>query len=238
LSGRNKDNGPAIIVMAKAPLPGTVKTRLSGAYSDVEIVALASAFLADTVAAAKLIGPHVFIAYSPEGGRSIIEPIAGGGVEWICQLGADLGERMYAAFAEAFEQGFTPLVIVGTDSPHMPTASYQAAMEILQGREADIVLGPADDGGFTLIGVSAPNPALFEGVLWSGPTVLKQTTENAERAGLQVRTIAPWYDVDTPEDLQRLRDDLLAVSAHAAQAPATSAWLRSHMPPSDWPPTS
>jgi len=216
---------PAIIVMAKAPLPGTVKTRLAGVYEDAEIAALAASFLADTVAAAKLVGPQVFVAYSPAGGQAIIEPIIGGGVEWIRQQGTDLGERMHAALDEAFEQGFAPLVMVGTDSPTLPPAAYQAALEILRGGKADVVLGPADDGGFYLIGVSAPQPALFHDVLWSGPTVLKQTKANSERAGLRLREVEPWYDIDTPEDLERLRADLLAHPDTAARAPETCRWL-------------
>lgn len=224
MSGRS-----AIIVMAKAPFPGTVKTRLAGAYDDAEIAALAASFLADTVAAAKLVGPQVFVAYSPEGGQSIMEPIVGEGVSWIRQQGTDLGERMHAVFAEAFEQGFAPLVMVGTDSPTLTPAAYQAALEILQGGTADVVLGPADDGGFYLIGVSAPQPALFNGVLWSGPTVLKQTEKNAECMGLRVREITPWYDVDTPEDLARLRADLSANPDTAARAPATCRWLNAHL---------
>ena len=228
---------PAIIVMAKAPLPGTVKTRLSGAYPNTEIVALASCFLADTVSAAKTVGPSVLLAYSPEGGQAviepIIEPIAGEGVLWICQQGANLGDRMQAALVQAAEWGFAPLVMVGTDSPNLPLAYYQSALEILRCGEADVVLGPAEDGGFYLIGVSAPSPGLFEGVVWSGPAVCQQTKENAERAGLRVRTIAPWYDIDTPEDLERLRGELLADPTGTARAPATCRWLRSHLLPSD-----
>ena len=231
MSGKNTDNGPAIIVMAKAPLTGTVKTRLSGTYDDSAIVALASSFLADTVSAAKLIGPRVFVAYSPEGGRSIMEPIVGEGVGWIRQQGVDLGERMHAAFTEAFMQGFAPLVMVGTDSPTLPLRSYQMALSLLQSGEVDVVLGSADDGGFYLIGVSAPKPALFGGVVWSGPTVFKQTEENAERAGLRVREIEPWYDIDTPEDLNRLRAELCGDPDGAANTPATFAWLRSHLSP-------
>ena len=235
MSGRNTDNGPAIIVMAKAPIPGTIKTRLCGAYADAEIVALASSFLADTVSAAKSVGPQIFVAYSPTGGQSIMETIVGEGVEWICQQGKDLGERMHGAFAEAFRQGFAPLVMVGTDSPTLPLESYQMALSLLQSGEADVVLGPADDGGFYLIGLSAPSPALFEGVLWSGPTVCEQTKANAERAGLRVREIESWYDIDTPEDLLRLRGELLADTASAARAPATCRWLRSHLSPPDTP---
>jgi len=232
---------PAILVMAKAPLPGTVKTRLSGAYPDAEIVALASCFLADTVSAAKQVGPSVLLAYSPEGGQAVIEPIiesiiepsAGDAVLWICQQGANLGDRMQAALIQAAKWGFAPLVMVGTDSPNLPLASYRAALETLRCGEAEVVLGPAEDGGFYLIGVSAPSPVLFEGVLWSGPAVCQQTRENAERAGLRVRTIAPWYDIDTPEDLERLRRDLLASPGGAVRAPATCRWLRSNLLPSD-----
>ncbi len=228
---------PAIIVMAKAPLPGTVKTRLSGAYPDAEIVALASCFLADTVSAAKQVGPSVLLAYAPEGGQAVIEPIvgplAGAAVLWTCQQGANLGDRMHAALVQAAQWGFTPLVMVGTDSPSLPLAHYQSALEILRCGEAEVVLGPAEDGGFYLIGVSAPSPALFEGVVWSSPAVCQQTRENAERAGLRVRTIAPWYDIDTPEDLQRLQVELLADPTGTVRAPATCRWLRSHLLPSD-----
>ena len=229
MSGESAGGGPAIIVMAKAPRHGTVKTRLSRAYPEAEIVALASCFLADTISTAKQAGPRVIVAYSPEDGRAVIEPliepILGNGVLWICQQGADLGARMHAAFVQGFARGYAPLVMVGTDSPTLPLASYQAALETLQSGEADVVLGPAEDGGFTLIGVSALSSVLFEGVLWSSPTVFQQTKENSERAGLRVRETEPWYDIDTPEDLKRLRKDLLTGPGGEARAPATCRWL-------------
>ena len=229
MSGANEGgNGPAIIVMAKAPLAGSVKTRLAGILAPDEIAELAACFLLDTVSSAKQVGLPVFLAYSPEGGRSVIEPIVGDDVRWVCQQGADLGARMLSAFSHAAGQGFSPLVMVGTDSPNLPPASYQAALEGLQHEDVDVALGRADDGGYYLLGMQAPYPALLAGVSWSGPEVYDQTLRNAARAGLRVREIAPWYDVDTPEDLRRLRADLRDDPAGAVRAPATCRWLRSH----------
>lgn len=219
--------GPAIIVMAKAPVAGLVKTRLAEAMSPGETAKLAACFIADTVSGAKQTGVPVLLAYSPEGGRSVIEPITGSDVHWICQQGADLGARMLSAFYHAAGLGFTPLVMVGTDSPNLPLASYQAALDALCHGDADTVLGRSDDGGYYLIGMKALCPGLLAGVSWSGPTVYAQTMENAERLGLRVREIAPWYDVDTPDDLQRLRQDLLGDPDGMTRAPATCRWLRS-----------
>ena len=228
MSGKNEGScGPAIIIMAKAPLAGLVKTRLAGILAPGEIAELAACFIADTVSGAKQTGLPVFLAYSPEGGKSAIEPIAGGDVRWVCQQGADLGARILSAFSHAAGQGFTPLVMVGTDSPNLPLASYQAALDALRHGGADTVLGRSDDGGYYLIGVKSPCPALLADVSWSGPTVYDQTMENAARLGLRVRGIEPWYDVDTPEDLRRLRQDLLGDPAGMARAPATCRWLRS-----------
>lgn len=220
--------GPAIIVMAKAPLAGLVKTRLAGVLAPGESAGLAACFIADTVSGARQAGPPVFLAYSPEGGRSVIEPIVGDGVCWVCQQGMDLGARMLSAFSHVAGLGFAPLVMVGADSPNLPPASYQAALEALQDVDVDAALGRASDGGYYLIGMQAPYQALLAEVSWSGPEVYDQTLRNAARAGLRVSEIAPWYDVDTPEDLRRLRADLLDDPAGAARAPATCRWLRSH----------
>ena len=220
--------GPAIIIMAKAPVAGFVKTRLTDGFTPDEIAELAACFLADTVSRAKQTGRTVFIAYSPASGRNIIESIAGEDVRWLCQPGGDLGARMAAAFAGAAAEGFGPLVMVGTDSPNLPPASYETAFCALRSGDTDLVLGRTDDGGYYLIGMRSLCAALLEGIAWSGPTVFDQTVANAARLGMRVREILPWYDVDTPEDLDRLRQDLLGDPAGSERAPTTREWLKSH----------
>ncbi len=117
-------------------------------------------------------------------------------------------------------------VLIGTDSPTLPVEFVQQAFEMLH--EVDCVLGPATDGGYYLIGLRRPAPALFDHVAWSGPNVLRQTVQRIATAGLTLGLLAPWYDIDTLADLQMLAGHIRAMT-HAGQTqpcPMTAAVLR------------
>lgn len=208
---------PAVIVMVKAPVPGTVKTRLLLPPEDA--AALASAFAADAVQNARAVA-EVLIAYAPDNGRAILEPLLASDLHWTPQRGRGLGERLAGAMADAAALGLGPLLVIGTDSPTLPPAYLTQTLTLLA--ETDVVLGPTEDGGFYLLGTHRPQPELFENVAWSTAEVLAQTAENARAHGHTVSFLPPWYDIDTPEDLERLRREMDSVPEVRRRAPATA----------------
>jgi len=227
---------PAIIVMAKAPRPGEAKTRLTPPLTSEAAASLAACLFADTVALALGVGAAVVVAYAPADGRAPLEEslFAASGEEspgrvlWIEQRGEGLGERLDGVVARASSRGFGPLLLVGADSPTLPPAFLAAALEGLGRGRADVALGAAEDGGYYAVGVRRPVQGLFDSVEWSTPRAYAQTARNALRLNLRLSELPPWYDVDAPADLARLRAELDADEAARGRAPATSAWLRSH----------
>ena len=215
---------PAVIVMVKAPVPGTVKTRLVPPLTAEAAAGLAAAFAQDAVRNARQIA-DVLVAYAPAGGNLILEPLLPPDVQWTPQRGSNLGERMGAAMTDAAAWGFSPLLVIGTDSPTLPPTFLAEAIQALQAGAADLVLGPAEDGGYYLVGAAQPCPGLFDGVAWSTDAALTQTAANAARLGLRCHFLPTWHDVDTGEDLARLRRELEADPAVCVRVPATALWL-------------
>jgi rSAM/selenodomain-associated transferase 1 len=226
---------PVVVVMVKAPLPGFVKTRLAPPLTEEDAASLAACLAQDTVATAQRAVADVVIAYTPSAGRAILEPLLPPGLHWIEQQGTDLGERLEQIVQRASRGGFGPLIITGADSPTMPASFIETACEALAGGEADVALGPTADGGYYLVGVGVDCRGLFRGVAWSTPLAYRQTADNVSRLGLRILKLPQWYDVDTPEDLMRLRDELFADEEARTRAPATYRWLVAHdrlLPPS------
>jgi rSAM/selenodomain-associated transferase 1 len=206
-----------VAVFARAPRPGHTKTRLIPALGAEGAAALYRAFLADTVrTAAKLEGATVELWAASEADR---EPLAELHPDAPVRLQprGDLGERMEAAMADALSRHDKALV-VGSDVPTLPARRLGAAVAALE--EADVVLGPAADGGYYLVGARGWALAFGRGVRWSTRHALTDTLAAARAAGRRPTLLAPWYDVDTPEDLRLLRAHL-AVRRDAA--PATAA---------------
>ena len=221
-------SSPAIIVMAKAPRPGQVKTRLIPALGTEEAAQLAACFVRDTVDTAQSIVSHVLVAYTPADGQPELASLLPQQLLWTDQPAGSLTERLQAAAVHAGECGFGPLLLIGTDSPTLPPAYLERAIRALNGDQADVVLGPTEDGGYYLVGFRGPIPRLFEGVAWSTSRVYEQTVRNAHRLGLHVHSLPSWYDVDTPDDLLRLCRDLGHSVEPKSQAPATYRWLLTH----------
>ena len=208
--------------MVKAPRPGQVKTRLSPLVSPEVAAALAACFAHDTVNAARKLSERVLVAYSPRDGREDLEPLLGDGLHWTAQRGEDLGERMRHAAEDATALGFGPLLLLGTDSPTFPPAEARAALALLE--TAEVVLGPAEDGGFWCLGIQKPVPSLFDGVPWSSPATFLATLGRANTLGLSVSTVGGWYDIDSPSDLDYLHSDPFLTE----RAPITAAFLDEH----------
>jgi uncharacterized protein len=224
---------PVVIVMVKAPTPGFVKTRLVPPLTAEEASGAAACFAQDTVASVRRVVADVLVAYTPSGGRAVLEPLLPNGLHWAEQRGRDLGERLEAVVGHADGLGFKPLLVTGADSPTLPASFVETARDALAKGDADVALGPTADGGYYLVGLRAPAPGLFRGVAWSTPLAYRQTADNAARLGLRLLELPQWYDVDGPSDLVRLRDEMFADEEARARAPATYHWLLTHhLPPS------
>jgi hypothetical protein len=113
---------------------------------------------------------------------------------------------MVRAFARSFAAGFGPVLLRGSDVPDLPAAVVSEAAAVLTAGQAQVVLGPCPDGGYYLVGLSSPQPALFRGPAWSSSTVLKDTLHLARQLGLRVHLLPPWLDIDTYDNLQTFRD--------------------------------
>jgi len=209
-----------IIIMAKVPIAGTVKTRLQPFFSAEQSAMLAECFLRDTVNKAKFLSNELIIAYTPIEKLDVLLAILSNEQIFIEQIGASLGDKMFHAFEFAFSQYSDAVVMIGTDSPTFPTQFITQAFEMLS--ESDAVLGETTDGGFYLIGLRKLKKGIFETVEWSSPKTFEQTRRNAENLGLKLSLLPNWYDVDTPDDLKRLKKDL---SKNPSIAPKTFEFL-------------
>ncbi len=216
-----------IIIMAKVPRAGNVKTRLQPFLSPEECRTLAGAFLFDAIHKTRNICDELIIAFSPASDKSYFDTFENrDDFILIEQKGADLGKRMANAFEFAVRaDSDAAVVMIGTDSPTFPVEFVEQAFADL-GTKAEIVLGKSDDGGFYLIGVKKIFPTLFDRIEWSSAKVFEQITANVENlkiGGLEL--ISGWYDADTFEDLRRLRDEFLETKAARKNAPATYQWM-------------
>ena len=225
---RSPSLNPVLIVMAKAPRIGQVNTRLCPPLTPQEAASLAACFLQDMVAKVLSVVPSVLIAYAPAEGREEMERLLSAKVLWTPQQGDDLGARMAAAMQDAAQQGFHPLVLIGTDSPTLSSAFLLSAIEMLANEQADMVVVPTDDGGFSLIGLKTPVSHLFDGVAWSTPDALTDTMTNAAALGLHVTLLPQGYDIDTAADLRRLHQELKVEITARGAAPRTYEWLNNH----------
>lgn len=216
----------AVIIFAKAPVVGQVKTRLCPPLSLAEAAELARGFLIDSVARACAL-PHVQVclAFTPAESESLFRELLPFPLRYVPQRGASLGEREAHAFADVFAAGFSGAVLIGSDIPTLASSHLQEAFSLLTDARNDVVIGPSLDGGYYLIGTRALHPTLFENVHWSTSSVLAETLAQAQRAGLRVAQVPAWYDVDEQADLHKLIDELTPPE-NAARAPRTRAALR------------
>lgn len=198
----------AVVLFAKAPRPGAVKTRLCPPLSPTMAARLYRCFLLDALDRVRTVdGTTPAVAYAPRRSRRFFAA-ARPGMLLIPQTGADLGARMAGVFQRLFGQGFEAVVLIGADSPTLPPDYLRRAIRALDDVGVDGVIGPSEDGGYYLIGLRQPCPELFAGIAWSTARVMDQTLARARRSGRRLRTLPAWYDVDTVEDLRRLAAEL------------------------------
>jgi len=204
-------NVNAIVIMAREPVSGKVKTRLALDISSDIAAKLYSAFLLDRLAQVNRIheADH-FVAFTPETSLNYFEGIIPSDFYLIAQVGDDLGERLDNVSSYLFNNGYEKVVMMDSDSPNLPTTYIQQGLEKLD--NADITIGPCEDGGYYLIGFKERLPEIFENVPWSTPDVTKITVRKALDLGKEIITLDQWYDIDTMEDLERLKRDLDAAN--------------------------
>jgi uncharacterized protein len=219
-------NTIAVAIMAKAPRPGAVKTRLCPPLLAAEAAALYRCFLLDKIAAVQaLSGVRPMVAYTPDEAQAEFAVLAPD-FALVPQRGPDLGARLHTTLASLLAAGHPGAIAVDSDTPTLPREFLQQAVDCLTGPGPDVVLGPTEDGGYYLIGVRAANRALFDDMPWSTSAVLEITLRRAAAAGLQTVCTPAWFDVDTPDDLRRLRT-VLDGGRSAAEAGETARFLTS-----------
>lgn len=194
----------AVVIFAKSPTSGSVKTRLRSLLSSETARRLVEAFLYDTIETAlRLTVAQIFLACSPSQRDPCFQKLAQCyRITLLDQKGRDLGERMAGAFHELKKQGFRKILIIGSDLPTLPISHLKQAFRLL--RQQEVVIGPSLDGGYYLIGISQRVPAIFDGIPWSTERVFVMTMEKILKAKLSCGLLPFWYDVDRPEDLRFL----------------------------------
>ncbi len=212
--------------MAKVPLAGTVKTRLQPILSPEKCAELADAFLQDAIKKAESICKNVILAYSPAGQSDYFNGVISSKITLVEQKGEDLGEKMSNTFEFAFfDDPDSAVVLIGTDSPTFPAVYLARAFSTLE-TDAEIVLGKSKDGGFYLIGLRKPVPELFAEIAWSSPRVFTQMTENLKKLNIENLKLMPeHYDVDTPEDLLMMKNEILGDESLQKSVEKTFQWL-------------
>jgi rSAM/selenodomain-associated transferase 1 len=196
-------------LFAKQPQPGQVKTRLAAALSADLAARIAEAFLLDAVDRFARIDAQRLLAFAPPEAESYFAELSHGRFTLEPQTPGNLGQRMAAWFQQCFRAPAQSVVLVGADSPTLPLAFVEQAFAALG--EADLVLGPATDGGYYLIGCRRYLPRLFEEVAWGSSRVLSETVARFEAEAGPLELLPPWYDVDTLDDWTMLQGHVAAM---------------------------
>jgi uncharacterized protein len=218
----------ALMVVAKRPAPGQTKTRLSPPLDAAEAAALYECFLLDTLEIVRQARQRIefqpIIAYLPPGEEGYFQALAPD-FDLLLQDGADLAERLNNATTHCLTNGCDQAVIMDSDSPTLSPENLCAAFAALD-NQADITLGPCVDGGYYLIGLKRPAPALFLKVTMSTPHVTADTLAQASELGLRVTLLPTCFDIDFVQDLQQLINELKQLPAHVA--PHTRTFMLTH----------
>lgn len=212
----------ALAVMAKAPRPGRVKTRLSPPLTSEQAAAINVCFLRDTTENIAVVGSSGtsagVVSYTPIGEEALFDNLLPRGFALIPQRGDGFGERLMATAEDLLACGYGSVCLIDSDSPTVPAAAFEQAVAELQ-REGDrVVLGPSHDGGYYLIGLKRAHSGLFANITWSTSVVFAETVAAAKAADIEVVVLPLWYDVDDGETLELLNAELL----HATPPPFTA----------------
>ncbi len=231
----------AIAVMAKAPVAGRVKTRLTPPLSPEQAMRMGSAFLRDVTGNIALAGFAApidgWIAYAPAGEAALFDAMLANGTQLLLADGLapmppgvdGFGRCLLQAVRDLLARGYRAACVLNADSPTLPTEALVRLARALLAPGARAVLGPAEDGGYYVLGMQAPHARLFSDIAWSSERVAEQTRARAAELGLPLVELPPWYDVDDRAALARLLRELAAPPAGTLTpyaAPATAACVR------------
>jgi rSAM/selenodomain-associated transferase 1 len=204
----------ALAIMAKAPRNGEVKTRLVPPLRAEEAALLSACFLKDIatnfIVASKSVPGEGYIAYSPPGSEALFRDLVSAEILLLPPRRIGLGNSLLDAAEDLLAAGYGGVCLVNADSPTLPTSILLQAVEALRASGDRVVLGPACDGGYYLIGLKRPHRRLFEEIAWSTVRVFRQTVERAVSIGLEVVTLPLWYDVDDATSLAWLCGEVLS----------------------------
>lgn len=198
---------PVLIIIAKEPQIGSTKTRLSPPLKLSEAAELFEALLDDTIDLATSIkGIHLAVAVTPPESVAYFERKTPAGTIFIPVTCVDIGDCLKQVFEELFQRGYPKVLAFNSDGPSLPKKYIYEAIRLLDVNE--LVFGPSEDGGYYLVGLKHLYAELFHGIEWSTSQVLAQSLRNAERENLRTELLPEWYDVDTPKDVRRLREEV------------------------------
>jgi rSAM/selenodomain-associated transferase 1 len=213
-------SGRTLVIMAKAPRPGTVKTRLTRSLSIEAAAELYCRFLEDTIALARSLSDVEVAILCPAADVAELKTFARGAVAVVPQTDEGLAAGLTSVFAHFTARGPRRVVAFNSDSPHLPSSILEAAFETLNSH--DVVVGPTHDGGYYLVGAKTAHPTLFDNDGMGTTSALDALLARARGLQLSVAFTVPFYDVDVESDLTRLAAELRVAPQ---RAPRTSAWL-------------
>ena len=214
-----------LVIMAKAPRPGLVKTRLAQSLPQPAVVELYRCLLEDTMALAQSLGGAHVAIMCPASDVEDLSRIAGKRAPVVAQMGDGLAAGLTSVFRHFTETARRRIIAFNSDSPHLPAAVLQRAFEALA--TCDVVIGPTHDGGYYLVGAKATHPGLFNGDRMGTSTALEALLSRVRASGFSLCLVDPFYDIDVASDLIRLDADL---RLSAPRAPRTAAWLAQWRP--------
>lgn len=213
-----------LMVFLKAPRPGCVKTRiaktLGGENASIIYRALVEDLLTNLATGQDF---EILIMFWPPESYSEISQWLQAKFKLEVQIEGDLGARMLDAFTKAFNKDYKNVILIGSDLPYLTHDFIREAFNALQA--VDLILGPSADGGYYLIGLKKPDPALFEKISWSTSLVLKQTVNRAEKAGISCKLLQELRDIDNYEDLKFL-ENLIEITDIQNNLPKTYSVLK------------
>jgi len=218
---RSANSDCTLVIMAKAPRPGMVKTRLGPSLAAGSITELYRCLLDDTLALAKSLDHIEVVMMCPAPDVEDLARSVGKAVAIVAQTGDGIAAGLSSVFEQFASTGHRRVIAFNSDSPHLPASTLQRAFEMLAA--SDLVVGPTYDGGYYLVGATASHPNLFLGDAMGTANALEALMAQARSLGLTVTVIEPFYDIDVLADLSRLADELLRAPE---RAPKTAEWLR------------
>lgn len=201
----------ALVVMAKQPRTGYTKTRLCPPFSPQQAAEFYEALLIDTLTSAgSLSRVRLAVAFTPALSQDYFQQVTPPGTLLFPVEGEDIGACLVQAMEYLFSAGFSHVIALNSDSPSLPRDYLLQALSLL--KDNDVVVGPGEDGGYYLIGLSQFCAGIFQQISWSTPHVLSQTLARAETLSLHVALTPPWYDVDTAREAARLASELVELA--------------------------